>query len=61
MSMGTKIKIFPFCITTVTFARDHMNLLYITADEISHYVLVKDLSRLVSRQYNNGKGTTYTC
>ena len=42
-------KIFPLCITTVTVARHHINLLYITADEKSHYVLVKDLSRLVSR------------
>ena len=41
--------IFPLCITTVTIARHHINLLYITADEKSHYVLVKDLSRLVSR------------
>ena len=29
------------------------NLLYITAGETSHYVLLKDLSRLISRQNNN--------
>ena len=46
-------KIFPLVITTVTVARDHVNLSYITAGEISYYVFVKDLSRLVLRQYNN--------
>ena len=52
--MGTKIKkMFPLRMTTVTIARDHVNLIYITAGETSHYVLVKDFSRLVSRQYNN--------
>ena len=54
-------KIFPLRITTLTVARDHVNLLYITAGETSHYVLVKDLSRLVSRQYNNDKGKKYFC
>ena len=34
-------KIFPLGITTVTVARDHLNLLYITAGETSHYILVK--------------------
>ena len=29
-------KIFPLRITTMTIARDHMNLLYITAGEKSH-------------------------
>ena len=54
-SMGTKIKtIFPLHIIA-------MNLPYITADEKSHYVLVKDLSRLVSRQYNNDNNKKYFC
>ena len=53
--MGTKIKtIFPLHIIA-------MNLPYITADEKSHYVLVKDLSRLVSRQYNNDNNKKYFC
>ena len=38
-----------------------MNLSYITADETSHYVLVKDLNRLVSRQYNNNCHKKYFC
>ena len=40
-------KIFPLLITTMAVARHHTNLLYITAGETSHYVLVKDLSRVV--------------
>ena len=51
--MGRKTKkIFALRITTVTVARDHLNLLKITAVKKSHYVLVESLSRLVSRQYN---------
>ena len=46
-------KIILLRITTIDVARQHVNLLYITAGETSHYVLVKNLSRLVSRQYNN--------
>ena len=56
--MGMKIKkIFPLRITAVTIVNDCLNLLYITAGETSHYVLVKDLSRLVSRQYNKHDDT----
>ena len=54
-------KIFPLGITTMVVARDDVNLLYITADETSYYVLVKDLSRLVSRKYDNHKNKTYFC
>ena len=36
-------------------------IIYFTAGETSHYVLVKDLSRLVSREYNNDKGKKYFC
>ena len=45
----------------MAFARYHVNLLYISADETSHYVLVQDLSRLVSRQYNNHNNKTCFC
>ena len=62
MSLGAKIKkIFPVGITTMSVAKNRMNLLYIIADETSHYILVQDLSRLVSRQYNNHKNKTYFC
>ena len=61
MSMGTKMKIFLLHITTMTTASHHVNLLYITIDETSHYVLVKDLSRLVSIQCNNHNSKHYFC
>ena len=54
-------KVFPSRITTMTAARYHMNLLYITAGKTSHYVLVEDLSRLVLRQYNNDNNKRYFC
>ena len=38
-----------------------MNILYIIAGETTHYVLVKDLSRLVSRQFNNDCHKKYFC
>lgn len=47
-------KIFPSRVTTVTLARYHLNSLCITASgEKSNYILAKDWSRLVSRQYDN--------
>ena len=52
-------KIFSLRIITMTAARHHMNLLYITAGKTSHYVLVKDLSRLILRQYNNNYHKKY--
>ena len=54
-------KIFLLHITTMAIARYHLNLLYITASKTSHYVLVKDLSRLVSSQYNNNYHKKYFC
>ena len=53
--------IFPLCVITMTSARHHMNLLYISTDETSHHVLAKDLSRLVSSQYNNSYHKKYFC
>ena len=55
------IKIFLLRITTMTAASHQANLLYITVDETSHYVLVKDLSRLVSIQCNNHNSKHYFC
>ena len=54
-------KIFPLRINTVTVARHHVNLLYITPGEKTHYVLVEEVSRLVLRQYNNDKNKKYFC
>ena len=52
-------KIFPLRITSMKTARHHVSLLYITTEEASHYVLVKELSRLVSRQHNNDNHKKY--
>ena len=54
-------KLFPLRTTTVTTARHHVNLLYITSGKTSHYVLVKDLSRLASNQYNNNYHKKHFC
>ena len=45
----------------MAIARHHVNLLYTTAGETSHDVLIKDWSRLVSRQYNNHNDKKYFC
>ena len=52
-------KIFPLRTATMTTARHHLNLLYITADKTSHYPLVKDLSRLASSLCNNNYRKKY--
>ena len=54
-------KIFPLRITTVTTARHHLDLLYITTGKISHHALMKDLSRLVLEEYNNDNNKRYFC
>ena len=48
-------------ISTVTVVTDHVNLLYITDDENSHYILAKGLSSMVLEQYNNDKNKKYLC
>ena len=48
-------------IITVTVVTDHVNFLYITDDENSHYVLAKGLSSMVLEQYNNDKNKKYLC
>ena len=45
----------------MTAATHHVNLLHITAHKTSHYVLVKDLSRLALRQYSNDNNKKYFC
>ena len=52
-------KVFPLSITNMAVTRHHVNLLYITADKTFHHVLVKDLSRMVSSQYNNNYHKKY--
>ena len=45
----------------MAIAWHHVNLLHITVGETAYYVLVKDLSRLVSSQYNNNYHKKYFC
>ena len=60
ISMDVKIKKnFLLPITTMDVARHRTNLLYITAGETSHYVLLRDLSRLIWRQNNNHNDKKY--
>ena len=54
-------KIFLLHITTMTIASHHANLLYIPTNKTSYHVLVKDLSKLVLRQYNNDNNKRYFC
>ena len=53
--------VFPMRITQKQNARHHVNLLYISEDEVSHYVLIKDLSRLVSKQLSRNNGRKFIC
>ena len=50
LSVNVKIKKLPVTYYYREHLRHHMNLLYITAGETSHYALLKDLSRLISTQ-----------
>ena len=53
-------KIFLLYITTRAVAIYHVILLYIFADKTLHYVLEKNVSRLVLRQYNNNNKFFYS-
>ena len=59
--MSENKKILLLRITNMAVARHRVNLLYITAGETSHYILMKDLSRLVLRQYSNHGNKKYFC
>ena len=54
------VKVFPMQITSKSNAPHRVNLLYISKDEISHYVL-KDLSRLITKQLSGGNGRKFIC
>ena len=53
--------IFSLRITITNTGIHHENLLYITVGKTSHYVLVKDLGRLLLRQYNNDNSKRCFC
>ena len=52
-------KIFPLCTTTMDVTRHCVNFLYVNASKTSHYVLLKDLNRLISRQNNDHNDKRY--
>ena len=53
--------IFSLRITITNTGIHHENLLYVTVGKTSHYVLVKDLGRLLLRQYNNDNSKRCFC
>ena len=54
-------KIFPLYITKQTEKQHHVNLLLYQEEGKSHYVLIKDLSRLVRSQYSKCHGQHFFC
>lgn len=51
--------VFPMRISDLRESDHHADLLYLNDDEKSHYVLINDLSRLVSAQINKSKRKKY--
>ena len=47
-------KLFPLHITETREKQHHVDLLLINKDNNSHYILIKDFSRLVRAQYSKG-------
>ena len=54
-------KVFPLQITERKDAEHHVNLLMISDDEKSHYVWIKNFSRLVSSQTSKHKEKKWYC
>ena len=54
-------KVFPVRISTLDNARHHTDLLYFAKEETSHYVLIKNLSRLVGKQISCHNGKNFLC
>ena len=59
--LDEEMKVFPILISTLDNACHHTDLLYFAEEETSHYVLIKNLSRLVSAQLNNTRRQKYIC
>jgi len=53
--------VFPMRITRKQNALHHVELLYISKDEVSHYVLIKDMSRLITMQLSSHNGRKFIC
>ena len=56
-----ELTVFPIRISDVVNARHHVDLLYISEEEIGHYVWIKDLSRLVRRQITRRENRIHIC
>ena len=54
-------KVFPIRITEISNAIHHVDLLYISKEDNGHYVLIKDLERLVSTQVSKRRARSYIC
>ena len=50
--------VFPLAISS-SQSNHHIDLLYINSDEVGHFVLIKNLSRLVSKQISSYNGKKY--
>ena len=57
---GLEKAVFPIRITKQN-NRHHVDLLYISEEETSHYVLIKDLSRLITKQLSSHSARRYVC
>lgn len=58
---GFEEKIFPMRITHLKNTRHHVDLLYISKGEKNHYILIKDISGLVSRQLSKNTMKKFIC
>ena len=54
-------KVFPLRISEEKERQHQVNLLLITDNSNTHYVLIKDMSRLLSAQYSKHNGNLYFC
>ena len=59
--LDDELKVFPVRISSLENVRHRVDLLYFAEEETSHYVLIKNLSRLVSAQLNNSGHQKYIC
>ena len=59
-AINKKKLIFPVKITSHKKEK-HVNLLYISNETNNHYVLIKNMSKLLANQLSNHKGKSYIC
>ena len=59
-SLENKKRVFPLRISK-EIQPHHVDLLYISDNDINHYVLIKNISRLISSQLSSNKRHTFIC